>query len=125
MNSRVMLRRAALALTPFGRRSATSGISCSSSSSWPEASWASWTADQLRQYLDVAFEAFGPARILFGSDVPVCRLAASYAQVKRVIDDYCARLSDAERARVLADNAIAFYRLPVDPADHRPDRQVR
>jgi len=76
-----------------------------------EAVWASWTADQLRRYLDVAFEAFGPERILFGSDAPVCRVAASYAQVRRVIDDYCARLSDTERARVLADNAIAFYRL--------------
>jgi L-fuconolactonase len=81
-----------------------------------EAAWTSWTADQLRRYLDVAFEAFGPERILFGSDFPVCRVAASYAQVKRVIDDYCAQLSDAERARVLADNAIAFYRLPARSA---------
>jgi L-fuconolactonase len=84
-----------------------------------EAAWTSWTADQLRRYLDVAFEAFGPERILFGSDVPVCRVAASYAQVKRVIDDHCARLSDAERARVLADNAIAFYRLTAPPARQR------
>jgi len=80
-----------------------------------EADWARWTPDQLRQYLDVTFDAFGPERILFGSDFPVCRVAATYAQVKRVLDDYCAQLSGAERARVLADNAIAFYRLPVSP----------
>jgi len=76
-----------------------------------EADWARWTPDQLRRYLDVAFDAFGPARILFGSDFPVCLVAASYPRVKRVIDDYCAALSDTERAAVFSDNAIAFYRL--------------
>jgi L-fuconolactonase len=77
-----------------------------------EADWARWTPDQLRRYLDVAFEAFGAERILFGSDFPVCLVAASYQRVKRVIDDYCAALSATERAGVLSDNAIAFYRLP-------------
>jgi L-fuconolactonase len=81
-----------------------------------EADWTSWTGDQLRRYLDVAFDAFGPERILFGSDFPVCLVAASYPEVKRVIDDYCASLSDTERRRVLADNAIAFYRLPPAPS---------
>jgi L-fuconolactonase len=79
-----------------------------------EADWARWTPDQLRGYLDVAFEAFGAGRILFGSDFPVCLVAASYPRVKAVIDDYCAQLSETERAAVLADNAIAFYRLPID-----------
>lgn len=76
-----------------------------------EADWAGWTPDQLRRYLDVAFEAFGADRILFGSDFPVCAVAASYPRVKRVIDDYCAALSDRERAGVLGGNAAAFYRL--------------
>jgi L-fuconolactonase len=77
-----------------------------------EADWARWTPDQLRRYLDVALEAFGPDRLLFGSDFPVCLVAASYRAVKRVVDDYCAALSDSERARILAGNAAAFYRLP-------------
>jgi L-fuconolactonase len=77
-----------------------------------EASWTAWTEDQLRTYLDVAFEAFGPERILFGSDFPVCLLAASYRQVLDVVAGYVSALSEAEQARVLADNAIAFYRLP-------------
>jgi L-fuconolactonase len=77
-----------------------------------EADHARWTAADLRAYLDVAFEAFGPDRILFGSDYPVCLLAASYAQVHGVITHYIAALSAAERARVLGDNARAFYRLP-------------
>jgi L-fuconolactonase len=77
-----------------------------------EADWARWTPDQLRRYLDVAFEAFGANRILFGSDFPVCLVAASYLRVKSVIDNYCSALSETERAGVLAENAIAFYRLP-------------
>lgn len=77
-----------------------------------EADWARWTADQLRRYLDVAFDAFGAARIVYGSDFPVCLVAASYARVKRIVDDYCAELSAAERAGIFGGNAIAFYRLP-------------
>jgi L-fuconolactonase len=76
-----------------------------------EADWARWTPDQLRRYLDVAFGAFGAGRLMFGSDFPVCLVAASYARVKRVVDDYCAALGPAERAGVLGDNAVAFYRL--------------
>lgn len=76
-----------------------------------EADWAGWTADQLRAYIDVAFAAFGPERILFGSDFPVCLLAASYRQVKDLVDAYIASLSAAEQARVLGENAVAFYRL--------------
>jgi L-fuconolactonase len=76
-----------------------------------EADWASWTPDDLRAYLDVAFESFGPRRILFGSDFPVCLVAASYRQVKAVITDHVSALSDAELISVLAENALAFYRL--------------
>jgi L-fuconolactonase len=76
-----------------------------------EADWASWTPAQLRAYLDVAFEAFGAGRVMFGSDFPVCLLAASYKQVKAVVTDYVSALSEAERTSVLAENAVAFYRL--------------
>jgi L-fuconolactonase len=77
-----------------------------------EAHWGSWTAEQLRAYLDVAFEAFGAERIMFGSDYPVCLLAASYEQVMSGVTGYIAALSDNERSLVLAENAIQFYRLP-------------
>jgi L-fuconolactonase len=77
-----------------------------------EADRATWTADQLRRYLDVAFRAFGADRLMFGSDFPVCTVAASYRQVRQIVDDHVAALSPAERAGVLADNAIACYRLP-------------
>lgn len=78
-----------------------------------EAVWGSWTPDQLREYLDVAFAAFGAERIMFGSDYPVCLVAASYEQVLSIVTRHIAALSDQERSRVLADNAIQFYRLPV------------
>ena len=84
-----------------------------------EADHARWTAADLRAYLDVAFEAFGAERILFGSDYPVCLLAASYPQVHGVISHYVAALSVPERTRVLGDNARVFYRLP-RAEDHPP-----
>jgi len=77
-----------------------------------EADVASWTESQLRAYLDVAFDAFGSARIMFGSDFPVCLLAASYERVHRVLTSYVSALSEPERALVLGDNARSFYRLP-------------
>ncbi|WP_306319906.1 MULTISPECIES: amidohydrolase [unclassified Streptomyces] len=46
-----------------------------------EADWAHWTLDDLRPYADTALDAFGPDRVMFGSDWPVCTLAATYAQV--------------------------------------------
>jgi L-fuconolactonase len=76
-----------------------------------EASWASWTAADLRPYLDTAWRAFGPERLLFGSDYPVCRVAASYARVSATILDFLAQASADERAKVLGGNAVAVYRL--------------
>jgi L-fuconolactonase len=76
-----------------------------------EASWASWTAADLRPYLDVAWRAFGPERLLFGSDHPVCRVAASYQRVSATITDFLAEASADERANVLGRNAVAVYRL--------------
>ena len=61
----------------------------------------------------MAFEAFGIGRIMFGSDYPVCLVAASYEQVLSIVTSHIAALSDEERMLVLADNAIEFYRLPV------------
>ncbi|WP_445050937.1 amidohydrolase family protein [Streptomyces sp. SAS_269] len=46
-----------------------------------EAAPASWTPDDLRPYTDAALDAFGPGRLMFGSDWPVCTLAAGYARV--------------------------------------------
>jgi L-fuconolactonase len=71
---------------------------------------ADWTYAQLAPYIDVALEAFGPDRLIFGSDWPVSSQAASYRTVCEVARLACSGLSDAERAAVLAGTARAVYR---------------
>jgi L-fuconolactonase len=70
-----------------------------------------WTVDELRPAWDVALEAFGPRRLLFGSDWPVCRLVSSYGEVVAATLDLVAQLSTAERDRVLGGTAMKVYRL--------------
>jgi L-fuconolactonase len=81
-----------------------------------EADWraqgkSSWTAETLKPYLDVAVEAFGPERLMAGSDWPVCLLAADYAQWFQVLRDYFAPFSEAERAAVFGNTAVDVYGL--------------
>ena len=71
---------------------------------------AGWTYAELAPYLDIALEAFGPGRLIFGSDWPVCTPAASYPRVCEVAQAACSGLTDRERAAVLAGNARAVYR---------------
>ncbi len=68
-----------------------------------------WRGEDLRPYLDAAFAAFGPRRLMFGSDWPVCRLAAEYAEVVRLVTDYLAPLPAADRGAVLGGTAAALY----------------
>jgi len=76
-----------------------------------EADWTRWTADQIRPYLDVAFECFGADRLMIGSDWPVCTVAADYARTLDVVRDYLSVLSFADREAVLAGNAQRFWNL--------------
>jgi L-fucono-1,5-lactonase len=69
-----------------------------------------WTYAELAPYIDVALEAFGPARLIFGSDWPVCTQAASYRSVCDVAQTACSGLSPPERSAVLAGTARAIYR---------------
>jgi L-fucono-1,5-lactonase len=76
-----------------------------------EADWANWQPDEVRPYLDHALSVFGPGRLLFGSDWPVCTLAASYRQVVELATDFAASLSTGEQAAILGGNAVALYAL--------------
>ncbi|MGW7402513.1 amidohydrolase family protein [Streptomyces sp. NPDC054833] len=76
-----------------------------------EADHASWAVGDLRPYTDVALAAFGPHRLMFGSDWPVCTLAATYGQVLAVTGELTPQLSEAERAAVLSGTATRVYRL--------------
>ncbi len=82
---------------------------CKLSGMVTEADWAHWREADLRPYLDVALEAFGPGRLMFGSDWPVCLVAGSYARVVAAVDDYAARLSMHEREALFGGNAARFY----------------
>ena len=73
-----------------------------------EANWSSWTTDDLRPYVEYALELFGPQRLMFGSDYPVCLLAASYA---RVLESFQQIVGDEHSNLILAENARNFYRL--------------
>ena len=76
-----------------------------------EADWSGWTEDQLRPYFDVVFEAFGPERLLFGSDWPVCLLAASYERWAEIVERAIAQFTPDEQALIWAGTARRVYRL--------------
>jgi L-fuconolactonase len=76
-----------------------------------EADWHGWTVADLRPYADVALDAFGPDRLMFGSDWPVCTLAASYGGVLEAARELAGQLSEAERAAVFAGTATSTYGL--------------
>lgn len=76
-----------------------------------EADWHSWTPEQIRPYLDVALEAFGSRRLMFGSDWPVCLVAGSYRDVVNLAADYVQNLSVQEQQDFWGGNAIRFYGL--------------
>jgi L-fucono-1,5-lactonase len=76
-----------------------------------EADWSAWRAEQIRPCLDVAFECFGPGRLLIGSDWPVCTLAGDYGRVMGLVTESLAHFSASEREAVLGGNAVRFWRL--------------
>ncbi|ONK15851.1 amidohydrolase family protein [Streptomyces sp. MP131-18] len=77
-----------------------------------EADWARWTVADLRPYAERALEVFGPSRLMFGSDWPVCLLAADYGQVAAAAEELTSVLSAAERAEVFGGTAERVYGLP-------------
>ncbi|HEY3705493.1 MAG TPA: amidohydrolase family protein [Terracidiphilus sp.] len=87
-------------------------VCCKVSGMVTEARWKEWQAHDFHSYLDVVFEAFGPERIMIGSDWPVCTVAATYRSTMRVVMDYIAQLPSAQQDAVLGGNCTNFYRLP-------------
>ena len=84
---------------------------CKLSGMVTEADWATWSLDSLRPYLDVAVEAFGPERLMVGSDWPVCTVASGYGRWFGALREYFAGFSEAEKAAVFAGNAVEVYGL--------------
>ena len=86
-------------------------VACKISGMVTEADLNHWTVDQLRSYVDVVLEAFGPSRLLFGSDWPVCAVAASYQRWAIVVRDFIRGLSPDEQGLIMGGNCKSIYRL--------------
>lgn len=84
-------------------------VTCKLSGLLTEADWDGWAAADLRPYVDVVLEAFGPERVMFGSDWPVCLLAAPYESVLETTRSLTAHLSEAEREEVFGGVAARVY----------------
>ena len=103
----------AMRMIELGRRE---NVWCKLSGMVTEADWRADPARAsslatLKPYLDVAVEAFGPKRLMAGSDWPVCLLATGYAQWFDLLRSYFASFSEAERAAIFGGNAIEVYGL--------------
>ncbi|MEL7121094.1 MAG: amidohydrolase family protein [Bacteroidota bacterium] len=84
-------------------------VFCKVSGLVTEASWNNWKYEDFKPYLDVVFEAFGVERIMFGSDWPVCLLAAKYDEVIGIVERYILQLSKEEKNKVMGLNAMKVY----------------
>ena len=89
-------------------------ISCKLSGLVTEANWTAWTTEDLRPCVERALEFLGPKRMMFGSDWPVCLLAASYSQVLETFQSLLRELSDEDRAMIFGGNAKTFYQLQAE-----------
>jgi L-fuconolactonase len=96
------------AITAIARRP---NVFCKLSGFVTEADWTSWTVADLRPYADHVLTVFGPERVLFGSDWPVCELAATYGEVLNAALALTAGLSPTERADVFDGTARRAYAL--------------
>jgi L-fuconolactonase len=86
-------------------------VSCKVSGMVTEANWLTWTPADLRPYVDHVFDVFGADRLMFGSDWPVCLLAATYEDVLVATRGLLDSLSAEERAAVFGETATEAYRL--------------
>jgi L-fuconolactonase len=86
-------------------------VFCKLSGMVTEADYAAWTPQQLEPYFDTVLDAFGPERLMFGSDWPVCLLAASYGNWLEVVSRRIAVLSQHERETILGGTAARVYRI--------------
>ncbi|MBL9090309.1 MAG: amidohydrolase family protein [Planctomycetaceae bacterium] len=100
-------------LPHFRAAAACPNVVCKLSGMVTEADWNSWRPADLKPYVDHALELFGPRRLMYGSDWPVCELAGSYERVFRALEECLAQLSDSERDAIYYRTAKAFYGLAV------------
>jgi len=86
-------------------------VYCKVSGMVTEADYKNWTKADMTPYMDIVINAFGTDRVMFGSDWPVCLVAASYEKMIAIVKEYFFRFTAKEQAAFFGSNAIEFYRL--------------
>ena len=86
-------------------------VFCKLSGVVTEAGYMTWTWEQILPYMEAALGAFTPARLMFGSDWPVCRVATTYVDWVRTVERFAATLSDAEREALFHTTAARAYHI--------------
>lgn len=86
-------------------------VHCKISGMLTEADWGQWKEPDFRPYLDIVVETFGIERVMYGSDWPVCLLAADYATSMSVVKNYFSGFGMDEQAMFFGGNAAKFYKL--------------
>ena len=87
-------------------------VYCKVSGLVTEAEWFQWKAEDFEPFLDIVLEAFGPQRLMLGSDWPVCLLAAKdYDDVLQIMDRFTSGMTPEEKEGIYGKNAQAFYKI--------------
>ncbi len=86
-------------------------VACKLSGLVTEADWSAWTRDDLAAYVRLGAEWFGDDRLLFGSDWPVCLLAATYADVVGAYEHALGEITPATSTKIFETNARRVYGL--------------
>ncbi|GLR18695.1 amidohydrolase family protein [Portibacter lacus] len=86
-------------------------VSCKISGMVTETSGFIWSKQDFEPFLDHIMTEFGVERVMYGSDWPVCLLAANYGEQLNIVADYISKFSETEQRKIMGDNASAFYRL--------------
>src|SRR5467141_1171080 len=99
-------------------------VFCKLSGLVTEADWQNWKPEHIVPYMDVAFETFGPRRLMIGSDWPVCTLAASYTRAIDLVESYLSQHATEVQEAALGGNAQQFWKLGTRqkqlPGDSQP-----
>jgi L-fuconolactonase len=86
-------------------------VYCKMSGMVTEADWKKWSYSDLEPYMQTVMDAFGPHRLVYGSDWPVCLVAASYERQLGVVKQFIGKLSASEQSAIMGENAVRFYHL--------------
>jgi L-fuconolactonase len=86
-------------------------VYCKLSGLVTEAAWQQWRPEDFHRYLDIVLAAFGPERLMIGSDWPVCTLSGTYAETMRIVTDWMQKFPNDVREGILGGNCARFYGL--------------